>query len=400
MLRALQIIAGNGFARITTLSLLACGVTVSATMPYQSLYAVKELGMTDAVFSLFMFAVSVMSVICAVSLGALSDGMTNRKPLVLWLAACGVLGYGLIYWSANMVVFMILMLTLVPLTRAVFSLLFSGIRRELDGFEKGDATAVNSMLRAIFALSWILVPGIVAWWLKDSPTLAPIYLVAAIASLVILAAYSTITHSKAAMPDANRLSFFATLKLLDSGSILIRILIVALGNGAHALHSALHPLIMTGPVGGTIRDVGIFAGLLAALEIPFMLFWAHVAQRRSISFALSAALLIYSVYAVLLSFATAPWQLFALGILNSCGAAAVLSLPMSYFQDMIADRPGLSTSLVQVMIFVGAMMSSAGFALGTALGDYSSTAWIIALMSLAGAIGLILLERKNRTAHL
>jgi MFS family permease len=152
---------------------------------------------------------------------------------------------------------------------------------------------------------------------------------------------------------------------------------------------------MTDVAGGTTQHVGLYAGALAALEIPFMFMWAEMARRRSIGTALMLALLVYAAYCGLLGFATAPWQMFAIAILNGCGAAAVLSLPISYFQDLFQDRPGLGTSLVPVVTFMGGLMGSAGFALGTAVSGYSGTAFVVGAMCLAGAGGLALLERHN-----
>jgi hypothetical protein len=93
-----------------------------------------------------------------------------------------------------------------------------------------------------------------------------------------------------------------------------------------------------------------------------------------------------------MSVASQPWHLYAIAILNSCGAAAVLSLPVTAFQDMLKDRPGLATSLVPVMTFTGSLISSAGFAIGTWVTNYSGTALVIAAMCLAGATGLYRLE--------
>jgi MFS family permease len=151
---------------------------------------------------------------------------------------------------------------------------------------------------------------------------------------------------------------------------------------------------MTGPAGGTKADVGIYAGLLAALEIPFMLFWSWYAGKSSISKALATALLIYTVYAVLMAFASTPWHLYAMGVLNSAGAAAVLSLPLSAFQNLFQDRPGLGTSLLPVMSFIGGVLSSAGFAIGTWVGGYSGTAFVIAALCLFGAFSLFALEPR------
>ena len=393
MIDALRFVAGHRFVRTTALCLIAYGIAVSSTIPYQSLYAVKELGMGNGAFSAFMSAVSVVSVIAAVGLGAVSDTLRDRRPLVLVLALAGALGYGAIWLGQSVAAYVIAMLTLIPLSRAITSLLFSGLRRELPGLDAGQMLSVNSLLRTFLAGAWVVTPAFAAWFVSGSQSLAAVFLIGAVASLSVFLLYLTLPAPKGNAEKAPRLPFGDLLRLIASRPVLLRVLAISLGSGAHALHGLLHPLFMTGPAHGTLRDVGLFAGMLAGLEIPFMLVWAQVARKKSVSFALSASLAIYCVYAVLLAFATAPWHLFALGILNSCGAAAVLSLPMSYFQDLLADRPGLGSSLVPVVTFFGGLVSAAGFAIGAALGGYSQGAFIVAALCAASAF---LIQRADR----
>ncbi len=383
--------------RVTVLTLMCYAATMASTMPFQSVIGIKELGLTDTAFSLFMFAAAVMNVVASVWLGAMSDAISNRKMLILGLSLCGVLGYGLIYSLPSKYTFIICMITFVPVARVAYTILFGSLRRELLDADPATIGSVNSTTRAAFTLAWIIAPGVIGWWLKDSATLLPAFLIACIASVAILVIYGSFGHPAQSMKQ-DKTSFLTSLKLIATPAIMLRVFVIALGSGAHSLHSILHPLIMTGPAHGTTADVGIYAGLLAGLEIPFMLLWARVASQKSINFALMLALLVYAIYAVLMSFASQPWHLYAIAILNSCGAAAVLSLPVTAFQDMLKDRPGLATSLVPVMSFTGSLMSSAGFALGTGITDYAGTALVIAAMCACGAAGLFWTERVDTPA--
>lgn len=83
-------------------------------------------------------------------------------------------------------------------------------------------------------------------------------------------------------------------------------------------------------------------------------------------------------------------------LINACGAAAILSVPITYLQDLIADRPGLGSSLISVSVFISNGVAATIFAIGTTLTDYSGTAQIAALAGL-GAIGfLLVLESSKR----
>ncbi len=392
MSSATSLILKNPQLRITTLSLMCYAATIASTTPFQSVIGIREFGISDTGFALLMFASAIVNVVTSVWLGSVSDMISSRKALIVALSACGVLGYGLIFAVPSKLVFMACMLVLVPVARVAYSLLFGGLRRELNEAPAATIASVNATARAVVASVWIVVPGLVGWWLKDSPSLLPAFLVASATSLGIVLIYGSLGKPAQTMQQ-EKTGFLASLALIATAPIILRVLVIALGSGAHTLHSTLHPLIMTGPAHGTTRDIGIYAGLLAALEIPFMLVWARVANWKSINFALMLALLVYAIYAVLMSFASAPWHLYAIAVLNSCGAAAVLSLPVTAFQDLMKDRPGLATSLVPVMTFTGSLISSAGFALGTWITGYSGTAFVIVALCLTGAAGLFWLER-------
>jgi predicted MFS family arabinose efflux permease len=161
----------------------------------------------------------------------------------------------------------------------------------------------------------------------------------------------------------------------------------------------LSPLITTHAAHGTVVDVGLTACGVAFLEMPFMLFWAAMQKRFKNVHVLSVGTLIYSTYLVLVSFATARWQIYALIGINAFGAAAVLSVPISYLQDLIADKPGLGSSLLAVNMFLSGGVAAVLFAVGTAMTDYSGTALVGAACGLVATASILALDgRSARTA--
>jgi predicted MFS family arabinose efflux permease len=105
--------------------------------------------------------------------------------------------------------------------------------------------------------------------------------------------------------------------------------------------------------------------------------------------ALAIGTVIYIVYLLLLGLASAPWHLYALTLVSGIGAAALISIPITYLQDLIAERPGLGSALISVNIFLSAGLSALLFAIGTATSSYSGTAVIGAVAGLAG-LGMLL----------
>jgi predicted MFS family arabinose efflux permease len=162
------------------------------------------------------------------------------------------------------------------------------------------------------------------------------------------------------------------------------------------LNTMLSPLIITHPAGGTVVDVGFMAGLVAFLEMPFMMMWGALQKRFRNVHILAAGSLIYCLYLTLAGFASAPWHIYSLVLINACGAAAILSVPITYLQDLIADRPGLGSSLISVSVFISNGVAATIFAIGTTLTDYSGTAQIAALAGLGAIAFLLVLESSKR----
>jgi predicted MFS family arabinose efflux permease len=104
---------------------------------------------------------------------------------------------------------------------------------------------------------------------------------------------------------------------------------------------------------------------------------------------------LYALFMFLLGLSSEPWHVYALLIPNAFGVSAILSLPLTYYQDLLQDRPGLGTSLNQISTFLSNGMSAGAFALGAALLGYAHTAWVGVGMAVVGCIILMWLEREG-----
>jgi predicted MFS family arabinose efflux permease len=400
MLAAFLVILRNPAIRVAALTLFACGLTYGATLPYLPIVAIHEFGMSDRMLSILLFAIAFANLAYGVSVAILSDMVADRKPLLLAVILCGVAGFGLIYLAQNVTVFVLCAVLLVPISNSGYSLLFASIRALSLPLGGKAATAVNQVVRALFSGSWVLVPGLVALWLMHSKSMLPAWGFSSLAcmfSFLVVLVFMPKLKSDAGA-GAPKTTFFASLRMATTPLMLSRILFMSLVIACSRLVAVIQPLILTGVAGGKITDVGFIAGACAALEIPFMLIWGALLKRLSVLQALAVGAGIYAVFMAMLSFATAPWHIYLLVIPNAFGAAAILSLPLSYYQDLLIERPGLGTSLNQMTTFVSTGMSAAVFAVGAHAFGYSGTAWLGVGMAIAGIAGLLLLERRQAFA--
>jgi membrane associated rhomboid family serine protease len=95
-----------------------------------------------------------------------------------------------------------------------------------------------------------------------------------------------------------------------------------------------------------------------------------------------------------LGLAKDPMTVYLLTPLSGLGAAGIISLPITYLQNLIARRAGLGSSLIAVNIFLGGGLSSLLFSVGTAVSDYSHTAMLGAFAGLCGVALLGFLHKR------
>jgi MFS transporter, SET family, sugar efflux transporter len=396
MFQSLRQIYAQPQLALLALMVFVQGSAIGSTVPYLSITAINELGLSDQAFSALVFAASVAAVTIGVCMGVLSDLIGDRRKMMILMALTGAAGYGAIYFSPAVQVFVIATVFVIPFFQALDPLLFASARVRTLALPSRDAASINATLRAFMSAAWVVMPAAMGFALAGSNSMLGAWGMAGLCALLVFLACLFLMQKPdgAALMGNPGSGFLASLKEIASPLMLARMFSMASLTGTVRLSSMLWPLIVTVNLGGSTADVGIIAGLIALLEIPFMLMWAALLQRAGILAILMAAGFIYGAYMAGLSIAAATWQIYVLIIPGAAGAAALLSMPLSYFQDLFPDRPGLGTSLHPINTFLGNGLTAPAFALGAYYFGYSGTAWIAVAMALAGVAGLWAIEKS------
>ncbi len=385
--------------RVSMFAIFAFGIAGAATSPYQSVVGIRELGLSNGLYSVLIFSAAAVNVIVSILLGNLADRLGEYRTMMVAAAVFGVIGYGSIYILPAQATFIISALLLLPIYGSLNSLLFANVRAATRHMPRNEVTTVNSGVRAMISLSWVLVPGVTGILLSRSTSMLPAYLFAGIACVVCLVLIAAYLPRQRGTDHAatHHLSYLAALGEVVSPPVLIRVVAVALISSTLHVNGAILPLIVTDAAHGTVADVGILVGIVAFLEVVFIVVWGRAQRVMSNVTALAIGTSIYIVYLVLLGLASQAWHVYALTVISGIGAAALISIPITYLQDLIAERPGLGSALISVNIFLGAGLSALLFAIGTGLSSYSGTALIGAAAGIVG-LGLLLFfdGRKRR----
>jgi MFS transporter, SET family, sugar efflux transporter len=375
-------------------SLFFTGISFAATLPYRGIVAIDGLGISNGAYALLMTLASIATAVASLALGYLADKTPDRRLLVIFCAVLGAIAHGLIFLFHTPLAYAISYCVIMPFGGALFSQSFSFSRAFYDLHHPARAEFMMSVLRTVFALAWVVFPP-VAGWIASTFTVFDVFGVAAAAHLVCTLIFVLMMGDEktkigrprhgeggSAAEPAGRIE---PARLLGIGGVtLVKI--------AMALSVITIPLAILNDFGGTLTDVGINASLAAALEVPCMLFWGFAATRISKETILVINSAIYGVYLLLLFAADSVADVLWLNGLNAISTAALLSITISYLQEAIKGRVGLSTSLMDVVHVVSMLIASGVFAVLAGADSYAFVFVAAGALSLAGA-GVILLSR-------
>jgi len=399
----LDILRRHQVVRASAAAIFLYGVSGAATSPYQSVIGIRELGLSNNAYAAIALAASIANVVMAIAIGAMSDRFRSYRRPLIFVASFGIIGYGAIWAAPSALVFALATVGPLALFHATNSMLFGNVRAQSARFTAAESGIVNALMRMAISLSWVLVPGAVGLLLAGQDSMIGAYLIAALLAAACLATIVLwLEPDTAPAHDPHPQGGTGTARVAPSAGradrpAQSRLPLSVLGDMAQVLHvnSTVLPLITLGQAGGTSEDVGFVIGMVAALEVVFMFLWTWSLRVLHLTTALAIATVIYMGYALGIAGASQPWQIYAASILAGVGAAGIISIPISYLLDLIADRPGLSASLIAVNMFMGGAIGAGIFALGSAVQGYPAAAILSGLAGISGAVLLICLERKR-----
>jgi len=389
--------AGLGVTVLIASGLFFSGMVNASVLNYGGIVGIDTLGIPNATYSILLMVASLVGAAASVALGYVSDKVRDRRILVALTALMGALGYGLIFTFRTPIAFIIATCVVMPFGNALFSQSFSFARSYYNARDPARAEFMNSVLRTVFTIAWIIVPPLVGW-LAAATTVFNAYGVAALAFAGCALVYLILLFN----PDAKigvpaRVAGEAAVPLARARiepAILWGIIGVTFIFTAIAVRTVSIPLLITSTLKGSFTDLGIFAGLAAGIEAPFILLWGYALRWLSKHTIIIIAALIYALYLFLLSRAGSVTEVLWLQLLNGPATSALLSTPISYLQDAIKGRVGLSTSLLDVTHVVSALATAAIFgALTAAAPNYPLLMVAAAGLSVAGAAILFAAHR-------
>lgn len=377
------------------------GIFNASVYPYQSLIGIERIGLSHAAFAGVMVLASAVGVSTAVYVGILSDQKANRRKIALVTALFGVAGLTLMLAIPSPLTFVLANGLLFPVAGSIFGQTFALNRLASQAFPK-EREGIQATVRSAMSVTFLAMLIFWTFAFAAGADVMWIYATAGLAAigLVVLIQFSWPRDGQTTWADKpSGLKLSSALVQLARPTVSLRLLCLGAVISSGVLYMVIISLVFEETAGRGTSDVALYVGLVAGWEVPFMLllprYLGHSPRARLILFGTA----IYVCHLVFMPYLAPTPAIWAMTFVAGFGGTAMLILPISYYQDLLAGQPGTAAALMALQKLVGDVFAALAFTLGTAFGGY----WLVALIggsiALAGAAGLWLLDQKRPVAQ-
>jgi MFS transporter, SET family, sugar efflux transporter len=365
--------------------------------PYFSALAINSFGFGDSSYAVLLALSSLVSVAASVYGGIRADQTAKRRQITLVAVAALVISTFLMTFMPGPWVFALTAAILIPISGITFGQVFALARLAATRYPDTERDGIMAVIRALFAAPFVVVlPLWSVVFAAGAPVTAifPVGLLLSAGMLVVVLRIWPTDRAATWQDRPSGLSLRAALAEMGRLPVALRILALGAVNTAGTVYMAIIALVMIPEVGRGSQDVALYVGLVAGLEVPFMLLIPRFARgvRRTTMIFVGTAL--YTLHVALLPFVAGSALVWLLVLPAAVGGAVILTVPIAYLQDLLAERPGAGASLMALQRLVGDTSAALCFALGTSLAGYGAAALLGVLASLCGALALWLADRR------
>ncbi|MDO8882415.1 MAG: hypothetical protein U0934_14760 [Pseudotabrizicola sp.] len=373
------------------------GLINASLYPYQSLIGIEVLGLSEQMFALVLVLASAVAVTTSVLLGILSDQRANRRRLALITALIGASGAALMVFAPGPVSFVLTNGVLLPIASSIFGQAFALNRLASQDFP-AQREGIQATVRASMSVTFLLM--LVFWtfafgWGADVMWTYATGGVASLALLALIWGFWPRDGQTGWQDQPSGLRLGAALAQLARPAVALRLVCLGAVTSSGVLYMILAALVFSETPGRGAADTALYVGMVAGWEVPFMLllprYLSHIPRPTLIFW----GTVLYVSHLIALPFlADSPW-IWVMTLPAGLGGVAMLILPISYYQDLMAGRPGTAASMLALQKLVADVIAALAFSAGLAIGGYALTAGLGGGIAIAGGLGLWLADRAR-----
>ncbi len=391
----MRVIWSDPGLRVVAAMMVLFGAFICGFAPYVSALAVGTFGLGDAGFAAIIVCATLVTVSLSVLIGLWTDRTGRRRGVAMACAAALVVATGAMSVWPSGPAFVLAHAALIPAGGTLYSQVFALARILALQRPAAERDGVMASLRAMLALPFVAVLPLWSVAFAAGVPVLSIYPVGMVfAGLILLLAWRFWPAAGSGGAPSG-LSFRAGLAEMARPAIALRVVALGAVSAAATVYMAVIALVLVPDVGRGPADVALYVGLVAGLEVPFMLMLPWASARLPRVWLIFGGACLYALHLGALPLIGGSGWLWLMVLPAAVGGAATLALPIAYLQDQLADRAGAGASLLALQRLAGDVVAAGCFVLGTALAGYGLVAALGVVVSVAGAAVVVLADRRR-----
>jgi MFS transporter, SET family, sugar efflux transporter len=141
-------------------------------------------------------------------------------------------------------------------------------------------------------------------------------------------------------------------------------------------------------------DVALYVGMVAGWEVPALMLLPYAARRMNRSTLIAIGTTLYCCHVIALPLLAGSPLIWGMTLVAGLGGTTMLALPIAYYQDLLNGRPGTAGAMLALQKLISDICVAAAFAVGTAIGGYTTVAVLGVSIALCGALALYLIDHR------
>ncbi len=392
-----QTILRSPALRLAGFAMLGLGVMNASVAPYISLIAIERIGVSESTYSLMLTCAAMVAVSSAVLMGVLGDQRGRRHLIAALTALASATGLALMAFAPSTLALVLCHAFLFPLGSALYGQIFA-LARLAGPQAAGAADGVLGIIRSGMSISFMAMlifwtfafgAGVDVMWVYDS---------ALIAALALLAMMWFLWPRGAEVTWQDRpsgLNFRAALKELAHPHVASRLFMMGAINACAMLYFVLIGLVFEASPIRDASDVALYVGMVAGWEVPCLILLPRLVARISRSTLIAVGAAAYGFHVLLMPIWVDTPMLWLGTLIAGVGGTAFIGLSITYYQDLLQDRPGAASAMLALQKLVADVLGASAFAIGMALGGYQTVAVMAFVLTLGGALALYWADRTG-----
>lgn len=385
--------------RMVVLATLLFGGALAPVATYQSLIAIRELGMADGLFAAVLFSGLVVGICGSVGIGIVTDQRPIRREVALLSALALVIASLAMSLSPTPLVFIFVHGLVLPISFTLFGQFFTLARLASGKFSKAERDAIAAQIRAVFAVPFVVALPLWGWAIEAGVHLTTIYTVNIGLSLIMWALISRQWPADKTAHWADQRSgntLRQSLAEIAAAPVVFRVVLIGAIHIGGAVSGVILGLIFEVAEGRTAADVARFFAAFVAVEFIVMLLVGHLLRRFRRLHLITVGVILYAIYLVFLPLLAPSGWVWLLIVPAGAGGAMIYALAIPYLQDLLGNRAGAGASLIALQRAVAEGLSAAIFALGSWLYGYALVGYLGAAVSLTAIVVILWLDRHRQ----